>query len=342
MIVANSFDLWQKDAFFSAAEEVQESADRLESTYRTWVRERKASVSPDFDELSRELQTALGTAKWQLEEFDKAVRFSRKNCSEDNSTTRHRQFVAAIESQIFHIETALREYLDEDRKQPLHWVNLNEEERDDLAIFLSGTSGSLSTSNYEYANNGPSMACSARENQCSKDEALYLSTCFSSDCKVEITSSKDVFPINKDDSYIAGLQTQVISGTRDDMNYQVDRRVGLKSTGSLPNFKAVEILIPSEDDQNVSSIEATPKEKGFKPALWNLKQMFREHFHMRGHTSYIQSRRISRFNQLFGNFGVFQRQLHIPQRLQFNCSVQVMLVLMLTIFLMVPFVFYSA
>lgn len=31
MLVANSFDLWQKDTFFSAAEEVQQSAD-------TWVR----------------------------------------------------------------------------------------------------------------------------------------------------------------------------------------------------------------------------------------------------------------------------------------------------------------
>ncbi|MFQ6649507.1 hypothetical protein Gotur_023148, partial [Gossypium turneri] len=27
MTIANSFDLWKKDAFFSAAEEVQESAD---------------------------------------------------------------------------------------------------------------------------------------------------------------------------------------------------------------------------------------------------------------------------------------------------------------------------
>lgn len=27
MLVANSFDLWRKDVFFSAAEEVQESAD---------------------------------------------------------------------------------------------------------------------------------------------------------------------------------------------------------------------------------------------------------------------------------------------------------------------------
>lgn len=27
MMVANSFDLWKKDSFFAAAEEVQESAD---------------------------------------------------------------------------------------------------------------------------------------------------------------------------------------------------------------------------------------------------------------------------------------------------------------------------
>lgn len=65
MLVANSFDLWQKDAFFSAAEEVQESADIMESAYRTWVRERKErSPLENLDELSRELQTALGTAKW--------------------------------------------------------------------------------------------------------------------------------------------------------------------------------------------------------------------------------------------------------------------------------------
>lgn len=33
MIVANSFDLWQKDTFFSAAEEVQESADVYASPF---------------------------------------------------------------------------------------------------------------------------------------------------------------------------------------------------------------------------------------------------------------------------------------------------------------------
>ena len=86
MMVVNSFDLWQKDVFFSAAEEVQKSADmyvyvlcyygvrlsfaykqliliftlfRMESAYRLWIREKK-------DDIFKELQAALGTAKWQV------------------------------------------------------------------------------------------------------------------------------------------------------------------------------------------------------------------------------------------------------------------------------------
>uniref|UniRef100_A0A251VF22 Uncharacterized protein n=1 Tax=Helianthus annuus TaxID=4232 RepID=A0A251VF22_HELAN len=39
----------------------------MESAYRTWVRQKKEGVkSVDLDELCRELQTALGTAKWQV------------------------------------------------------------------------------------------------------------------------------------------------------------------------------------------------------------------------------------------------------------------------------------
>ena len=37
MMVANSFDLWQKDAFFSAAEEVQESADMYVLFFPSWL-----------------------------------------------------------------------------------------------------------------------------------------------------------------------------------------------------------------------------------------------------------------------------------------------------------------
>ncbi|KAF5817270.1 putative syntaxin 6 [Helianthus annuus] len=63
---------------------------RMESAYRTWVRQKKEGVkSVDLDELCRELQTALGTAKWQLDEFQSAVRLSYKNSVNDVRTTRH-------------------------------------------------------------------------------------------------------------------------------------------------------------------------------------------------------------------------------------------------------------
>ncbi|CAK9137973.1 unnamed protein product [Ilex paraguariensis] len=139
MLVANSFDLWQKDTSFSAAEEVQESADILESAYRAWLRERREGVAPqDLYELSRELQVALGTAKWQVEEFEKAVRLGYRNRADDITSTRHRQFAIAIENQISHVEAALKESFEDGCQQPLRWVTLDKEECDDLAAFLSG------------------------------------------------------------------------------------------------------------------------------------------------------------------------------------------------------------
>ncbi|WVZ94340.1 hypothetical protein U9M48_040241 [Paspalum notatum var. saurae] len=66
MAAPGGLEQWQKDGFFQAAEEVQESADLMESVYRTWIRERSNdSSSDDVEDLQRELQTALGTAKWQ-------------------------------------------------------------------------------------------------------------------------------------------------------------------------------------------------------------------------------------------------------------------------------------
>ncbi|CAL9136800.1 unnamed protein product [Musa acuminata var. zebrina] len=141
MAVGGSFDQWQKDAFFSAAEAVQESADIMESTYRMWTRNRRNGFGLEAsDELSRELQTALGTAKWQLEEFEKAVRASHGNYSsqENNTIDRHWQFVAAIRNQILLVEKELNHSLIVEGKRPLRWVQLNDDERDDLAVFLSG------------------------------------------------------------------------------------------------------------------------------------------------------------------------------------------------------------
>lgn len=42
-------------------------SSRMESTYRAWDRVRKESpAADDLNELSRDLQTALGTANWQV------------------------------------------------------------------------------------------------------------------------------------------------------------------------------------------------------------------------------------------------------------------------------------
>lgn len=39
----------------------------MESAYRLWVKQKKEGLNPeDLNELFRELQTALGTAKWQV------------------------------------------------------------------------------------------------------------------------------------------------------------------------------------------------------------------------------------------------------------------------------------
>ncbi|CAN8271148.1 unnamed protein product [Cochlearia groenlandica] len=137
MVVNNSFDQWQKDIFFSAAEEVQKSTDIMDSAYRLWIREDK-----NKDEICNELQASLSTAKWQLDEFEKAVIASHKRCADDSASTRHKQFITAIENSINRVETSLQETYIKNGKKPLRWVNLNEKERDDLAMFLSGSSHS--------------------------------------------------------------------------------------------------------------------------------------------------------------------------------------------------------
>lgn len=141
MAVGSSFDLWQKDVFFSAAEEVQGSTDIMESAYRLWLRERSEGHNYDVvEELRRELQTALGTAKWQLQEFERAVKQSHQNIlSDKDRISRHSEFIEAIEEQISHVEKTLGYSLVGEEKKPFFWVQLDEEERDDLELFLSPT-----------------------------------------------------------------------------------------------------------------------------------------------------------------------------------------------------------
>lgn len=335
-MVVNSFDLWKKDAFFSAAEEVQESADIMESSYRTWVRERRQGLTGDnLGELRRELQTALGTAKWQLEEFDKAVRLSYRSRSNDNSATRHRQFVSAIESQIFRVEAALRESFTEDGKQPLRWVDLNKEECDDLALFLCGTSGTSKVAKDETVELGSSKKSSLHESE------IVDTAC--NDILDESQGFKEVVRINKDTKYVIELEAKEISETRDDVNCQPDRITGSRKTWSSPNMGAWKIVIADEDEEGkipMSSIEATPKEKGSKSVLG--KQRCGEHLKGKGTIpSIAHLRGITWINQLFGRVGGFQRQQHSPRHLKFSHSVRLILTMMLTIFLIGPFVLYS-
>ncbi|KAM7517008.1 hypothetical protein LguiA_006591 [Lonicera macranthoides] len=141
--MATQFDRWEKDPFFSAAEEVQESADRMESTYRTWVHAIKDSSSMwNPEELRRDLQTALGTTKWQLEEFERAVRSSYPNRSIDDTKERHREFINAMESQISNVESSLHNSAASAGKPPHPWVRLDEGESNELALFLSGPASS--------------------------------------------------------------------------------------------------------------------------------------------------------------------------------------------------------
>lgn len=141
--MATAFDRWEKDPFFYAAEEVQESADRLESVYRQWLIHEKKPTGGVADSpvtvLRRELSTALGTAKWQLEELERAVRSCDHSLSAGESTVaRHSDFIVAISSKISIVENALKEMNQEEvGRSDLTWVRLDEGERDELALFLS-------------------------------------------------------------------------------------------------------------------------------------------------------------------------------------------------------------
>ncbi|XP_057974836.1 uncharacterized protein LOC131162405 isoform X2 [Malania oleifera] len=137
--MASNFDRWEKDPFFSAAEEVQESADRMESTYRTWIHTVKDTSSMwNSEELRRDLQTALGTTKWQLEEFERAVKSSYVSNSSDDAKDRHREFITAIDAQISKMENSLKESALLEDKALLPWVRLDEGECNELALFLTG------------------------------------------------------------------------------------------------------------------------------------------------------------------------------------------------------------
>lgn len=300
MLVANTFDLWQKDIFFSAAEEVQASADIMESAYRTWARQKREGLKSIYlDDLCRELQTALGTAKWQLDEFQRAVRMSYKNNANDIRTRRHEQFVSAIASQIFGVESALKEYFSDEVRKPLRWVHLDEEERDDLAMFLSGSAESSKSTK----DSDSDIKDSLRKDN---PKSNHMTSCKDvNDCVLEVEPIIEVL------------------GTSDGSSCQADRKSGSRRTRGSDDDATLKITIDHDDEQKkplMLNIESTAKDKGY---VW--RPRFGNYW----------------INQIFKRAAGSQRQLQSSIHLQRSCSFRLTLVLMLTIFLLVPFVMYS-
>ncbi|PIA37084.1 hypothetical protein AQUCO_03100084v1 [Aquilegia coerulea] len=333
MLVANnSFDLWQKDAFFSAAEEVQQSADIMESIYRMWVRGRREGQQQlqYSDELRRELQIALGTAKWQLDEFERAVRLTHGYRSQDNTTSRHKQFVHVMEDQISRVEKELRESLAEE-KQPLRWISLDIEESDDFAAFLSGTSGTLQSTTDRSLDIGLSKKSFFPGDQITREDVNpendASGVVVMSDC---ITNYKEIVTINKDSTYVVELEAKNIPKPFNDTEL-----AGQGKTWSSPNFGSWKIVIADEDEHTKAlemCAESSTKGKGFTSNLWWPKGG--EHFQAKGgKLTYLHVTGINKFSKFLKRLSGVQRQLQGPQYIQITRFIQVILLLMLTIFL---------
>lgn len=177
---------------------------------------------------------------------------SYRSHQDDITVRRHSQFVSALEDQVSQVETALKESFQVEGKKAFHWVNLDEEECDDLALFLSGSSGTSQRTTDE------SVGTSLLNKKNSRKEDISLGS--------EISST-----IQRPNE---GKSPQKVVTTNEDANCfveQEDRIASNRRTWSPPDRCALEIVIDKDDRQNNAEIEATPKEKGTKPFFWNAR-----------------------------------------------------------------------
>ncbi|XP_058204912.1 uncharacterized protein LOC131318894 isoform X1 [Rhododendron vialii] len=147
--MASSFRQWESDPLFSAAEVVQDSADRMESLFRLLLHEQNLVQEDHTDQKLlksveyhwRDLATTLETAKWQLEDFEREVSLSAtmdKSHTRENVISRHKQFIRAIREQILNVEKSLGDTSVEDLLKSTRGLNLDEQDRNGLQLFISG------------------------------------------------------------------------------------------------------------------------------------------------------------------------------------------------------------
>lgn len=353
MAASGGLEQWQKDGFFQAAEEVQESADLMESVYRTWMRERSnGSGSEEVDDLQRELQTALGTAKWQLEQFERAVSSSNDKYSlEEGTVARRQQFVVAIEDQISRVEKEINGSLMDNGGQGLNWVKLDDEERDDLVAFLSAP-------------------------------AEFYSEMKSTDISDRVPSRQKNVPVGRNDQSdppliikdIYEVARTEISTVKSDVCGLAEELHGLRRNLSSANDHwKIDIGNNMDDDRKSStgvqaasettalssirrSAESITRVRWFWNSLWKSKRD--EQRPLRYDMSYnLDLRVLSLLTQRFNGLAERSRNyltswkensrtsgrtggLHIQgqqQNIQFGRSIRITLLLVLSIFLIVPF-----
>lgn len=277
-----NFGRWEADPFFSAAEDVQDSADRLESAYRSWVSARNATdTDPSYGEnldnsvdiLRRELQTALGTAKWQLDEFERAVKSSYLGRDVDASD-RHKQFVMAIQSQLCGIEKAMSDSVIDEGKKRLRWVQLDDHEKDDLALFLCGPCEKNNNSlEQQHVNATAEMVDWRLEDGHMLNRSDLRDICHAeSDCGPDVNGYKETILINKDSKFVVQLAEQNVADSQDDWHTgaTIDRKSGHRRSSSdgavLGSWK---IVIADENDEK-EIIESQSKESPTRLNLWDL------------------------------------------------------------------------
>ncbi|XP_072998403.1 uncharacterized protein [Typha latifolia] len=162
--MAESFSRWESDPLFSAAEVVQDSADRMETVFRLFLHEQELMQGDHSDTKllssmqyhKRDLFTALETTRWQLEDFERAVNLatlSDKSNSRENAISKFRQFIRAIKEQIFQVESCVGNSSLADSSRSSHSKNSAEHDTDGLALFLSGRDTWHNHVCYESGNN---------------------------------------------------------------------------------------------------------------------------------------------------------------------------------------------
>lgn len=355
--MATSFERWEKDPFFSAAEEVQESADRLESIYRQWIQERQQTSklpggSEDVSaELHRELHTALGTAKWQLEELERAVRLNDESCSVGEDTVaRHNQFVAAIGNQISLMENDLKESSFEVGETALTWVRLDERERDELARFLS-----CPVLEREEALMTPSV-----RNLQDGNSVVKMNEEVSADCLKNSCNSKQSESCETREERVPGHR-RAASASADSGAWKISipregEDTSERSSDDRPNAPPPRILSFSVLS---GALESTSRMKWYKNGFrrWKGRQQHDANdliplrSHQEADACYERSKSClsncgeeeeNCDKQLGGWVGAFQRQLQRSQyQIQYGRPIQIVLWAILAVSLFVIYAFYS-